>query len=188
MRESCRTRAVLCRRRMICQTCQQDREFYPSDVARNQWSRCKECRKAAWRLAYQQDPSKFNKPYKKRAETVSKYRAARRRRSEEFRQREIASNRRQALKRYGLSEDQYAQLLQDQHGVCAICGKPETSVRMGRTRALAVDHDHRAGDVRGLLCRRCNTGLGLFFDDPATLRRAALYLEKWLATPESRDS
>lgn len=72
---------------------------------------------------------------------------------------------------YGLSREQYAEMLVEQSSVCALCGKDSGD------RALAVDHDHTSGSIRGLLCSTCNTGLGAFRDDPALLRRAINYLE-----------
>jgi hypothetical protein len=80
---------------------------------------------------------------------------------------------------YGLSADAYARLLADQGGVCAICGQaPE--------KEWHVDHDHSCcpaekscgACVRGLLCKRCNQGLGHFDDDPERLISAAEYLTK----------
>ena len=73
-----------------------------------------------------------------------------------------------------LNEESYRDLLEAQNHRCAICrrGLAET------TRALAADHDHTTGRVRGLLCLDCNTGLGKFRDDPALLRNAAAYIEK----------
>lgn len=67
--------------------------------------------------------------------------------------------------------EQYDALVEEQLGFCAICH------RNPGPRGLDVDHDHRTGEVRGLLCSRCNTGLGLFADLPLFLYRAAAYLE-----------
>jgi hypothetical protein len=53
---------------------------------------------------------------------------------------------------------------------CIICGESQE-------RQLAIDHDHKTGEVRGALCMRCNIGIGQFRDDPELLRLAALYLE-----------
>ena len=78
------------------------------------------------------------------------------------------------LKRYGLSLADYDRLLEQQAGGCAICG----GVTMWRGEGrLSVDHDHETGEVRGLLCSPCNTGLGHFHDDAERLRRAIIYLE-----------
>ena len=80
--------------------------------------------------------------------------------------------RRSMLKqRYGLTVEQWNEMFEAQGGGCAICGDAPT----GRNR-LAVDHSHATGDVRGLLCFRCNTLLGKFRDDPSLLRRAIAYL------------
>lgn len=75
---------------------------------------------------------------------------------------------------YGLLEGQYDAIYAHQGGVCAICG-PVTG-RNGKTRRLSVDHNHDTGEVRGLLCRPCNTLVGMFRDDPSTFLRGAEYL------------
>lgn len=79
--------------------------------------------------------------------------------------------------RFALSDKDYALLLEDQGGVCAICGKPEATKQKDRVLPLAVDHNHDTGIVRGLLCRRCNTGIGFFSDTSALLRKAGNYIE-----------
>lgn len=98
--------------------------------------------------------------------------AARRRRQEEpEKQREV--QRRYDLKRgYGMTHEDYDALLYRQNLGCAICG------RRPEKRALAVDHCHETGRVRGLLCHKCNPGIGIFCDDPALLLKAADYLLK----------
>jgi len=94
----------------------------------------------------------------------------------EFRAKKIAASlngdRRRRLKRkYGISLEEYERLLARQGGACAICRR--TSDRM-----LCVDHCHKTGRVRGLLCHKCNAGLGCYDDDPSFLRMAAAYLER----------
>ena len=76
---------------------------------------------------------------------------------------------------YGMSTADYDAMMTRQHGTCAICDTrpPE--------QTLAVDHSHASKRVRGLLCRDCNLGLGNFKDDPRLTRRAADYLEAFLA-------
>lgn len=68
----------------------------------------------------------------------------------------------------------YMRLLKHQRGGCRICGRVPTP---GEHR-LSVDHNHRSGLVRGLICTGCNSGLGMFGDDANRLRAAADYLEK----------
>ena len=79
----------------------------------------------------------------------------------------------QYFTRYGITLEQYNDMLQKQRGVCAIC---ESACPSGRS--LAVDHDHNTGRVRALLCAPCNTAIGKLRDDPALIRRAADYVEK----------
>lgn len=79
---------------------------------------------------------------------------------------------------FGITLEQYEAMEAAQGGVCAICGEPESHRIRGKVIALAVDHDHDTGAVRQLLCVGCNTGLGKFTHDPATLRAAAAYLER----------
>lgn len=68
-----------------------------------------------------------------------------------------AASRAYELRRdFGITVEQYAEMLASQDGVCAICQKPPTRV------PLAVDHDHQTGRVRGLLCTACNLGLGIY--------------------------
>jgi len=84
--------------------------------------------------------------------------------------------RRQTLRRHGLTLDQYQALFKEQGGVCAMCKTPERTKRFGRVQHLCVDHDHETGRVRGLLCVNCNKVLGHAFDRPDILAAGALYL------------
>jgi hypothetical protein len=84
------------------------------------------------------------------------------------------------LRRYGITLEQYNELLIQQNGVCAICLQPEiTKHQSGMSKILAVDHDHDTGEIRGLLCNYCNTSLGGFRDDPTILELAKQYLLKF---------
>lgn len=80
-------------------------------------------------------------------------------------------------KNYGLSRDEYMAISEKQDHKCAICDKPESAKIRGKTLALAVDHCHDKGHVRGLLCMDCNRGLGMFKDDVTLLQKAIKYLE-----------
>jgi hypothetical protein len=86
-------------------------------------------------------------------------------------------NRRGHLKaRFGITPETYVAMLDAQDGVCAICRRPETRIVRGCVSALAVDHNHTTGQIRGLLCFRCNSGIGALGDDPENIDRAAEYL------------
>jgi hypothetical protein len=82
--------------------------------------------------------------------------------------------------RYGISVEEYESLLILQNGVCAICmGAENFFCKVDKTiRSLAVDHDHESKKIRGLLCNKCNRGIGLFQDNTSLLDAAKSYLEK----------
>jgi hypothetical protein len=82
---------------------------------------------------------------------------------------------RSRLKRqYGITVDDYNEMVINQNNVCAICGKEETE----KNNKLSIDHDHETGMVRNLLCHKCNRGLGSFNDDIEILKNAVAYLSK----------
>lgn len=67
-------------------------------------------------------------------------------------------------RKYGIGVDEYDCLYEQQGGVCGLCGKEETARHRNTLFSLAVDHDHSTGQVRGLLCSRCNRVLGQIED------------------------
>ena len=71
-------------------------------------------------------------------------------------------------RRYGIGADEFDELVRQQGGVCAICGRADPE---------HVDHDHETGAVRGILCFNCNGGFGQFRDSIDALLSAASYLE-----------
>ena len=78
------------------------------------------------------------------------------------------------IRRYGLTVEEFRAMLARQADLCAICGGPW---RGWNGQNPHIDHCHKTGKVRGLLCASCNSAIGRFGDDPALLRRAADYLE-----------
>ena len=80
--------------------------------------------------------------------------------------------------RFGITVDQYNAMLARQSGLCDVCRKPETATRHGNVIRLTVDHDHKTGKVRGLICVRCNLALGHAGDDTDTLTALIQYLRK----------
>lgn len=67
--------------------------------------------------------------------------------------------------KYGVTLEQYNQIFENQKGCCAICGKKEHVKCWGKLRPLAVDHNHKTKEIRGLLCCNCNRALGLLSDN-----------------------
>jgi len=82
--------------------------------------------------------------------------------------------------KFNLTLDQYDDILLKQNSVCAICKNPETAKRKNsnEVKYLAVDHCHKTGKIRGLLCSLCNTGIGKLKDDIKILENAIEYLKQ----------
>ena len=74
---------------------------------------------------------------------------------------------------YGIEPEEYLKMCEEQKGTCAICGQePSTQ------RGLHLDHCHKTGKVRGLLCHGCNVGIGSLREDPDILSKALDYLKE----------
>lgn len=80
------------------------------------------------------------------------------------------------LAKFGLTVEQYDAMLDAQEHLCALCRQPNQGQRRWH-----VDHDHKTGVVRGLLCNLCNVGLGMFQDNIEKLKAAIAYLERTCA-------
>ena len=121
--------------------------------------RCKPCSRAyekAWRAANPDKCKLYDK--RKRERNPSIYYNSRLRRT------------------YGITVDEYNELLASQGNVCAICETTEPGNSNGVHTKFSVDHDHTTGEVRGLLCNNCNRGIGLLQDSASLLLQAHLYL------------
>lgn len=90
-----------------------------------------------------------------------------------FAERKAYARKSNLKKLYGITREQYDAILLAQGGGCAICGTPAPT-----SKDFAVDHDHKTGEVRGLLCDKHNLGIGLFDDSPDLLLDAIAYLKK----------
>lgn len=87
----------------------------------------------------------------------------------------LVIHRRANLKKsYGISIEEYDSMLAAQASVCAICSKNPDKMRLG------VDHCHKTGRIRGLLCTNCNQALGKFKDSPALMLSAIQYIQRSL--------
>lgn len=92
---------------------------------------------------------------------------------EKNRDKYLLSKKKSVLKhKYGMSLEEYDTLLIKQESKCAICGDKE--------KLLAIDHCHKTGKIRGLLCHLCNRAIGMMKDDTLILERAITYLKKYV--------
>lgn len=73
--------------------------------------------------------------------------------------------------KHGITRQQYEDLLERQDYKCSIC-----QTRFYHIKHTHIDHCHEGGQIRGILCHHCNTGIGLFRDNPNLLFEAAVYL------------
>ena len=80
--------------------------------------------------------------------------------------------------RYGITIEDFDKLLEKQNGLCAICQSPPSDCNRGN-HTLHVDHDHTTGEVRGLLCFRCNRAIGLFGENISNIDAASAYLKSY---------
>jgi len=150
----------------MCSSCKETKPltaFYKRKVSVDGLQgKCKMCTKVSayeWRDA---------NPHKAKA-AEQKYRS-----TTEYRTYQREFKRKEVLAKYGITQADYDQKLADQAGGCAICGSVEAD-SLGRR--MYLDHDHQTGKARGLLCGKCNFGIGSLQDDPNLLRAAADYLE-----------
>ena len=150
---------------MICKTCQKD---LPEDSFHNSigWAsgkvpHCKACEKERKRKSY----------LKEREHRVAK--------AKEYYWGNREKSRANGIqRRYGLSWDDYLTLFNKQKGCCVICSSPLELFGSDKHLVAQVDHCHTTNKVRGLLCTKCNTGLGNFRDSPELLKNAARYLKE----------
>jgi uncharacterized protein (DUF2461 family) len=136
-------------------------------------SECKSCSREKNRRNYWKDrDAAIARVRKWRIENPEKYAALQRRTKERNRERVRINNRRGHLERkYGLSIEDFHFLRIVQDNQCALCGRTDE-------QGLHVDHDHRTGRVRGLLCGKCNKAIGLLDEDPAVFAAAVTYLRR----------
>jgi hypothetical protein len=146
-----------------CPKCQKEKplgDFYLWTRSRSSW--CKACSRESQKARRMGDPEAFSLlRSRRRLERIANG---------------FDDDFRGHLRLYGLTVAGYEKMLADQDGRCAICGGEETAKLRGRVRRLCVDHDHETGQVRGLLCSRCNTMLGLARSNCTILERAANYI------------
>ncbi len=145
-----------------CKTSKLTSEFYPkrsADGTSKPDSWCKSCKKIQNDLSVQRNIAVVR-------ERLRIYHI-------KNREKHLAACKRNAIRRkYGISFGEYDALIKSQQGLCKICNEPLTSRWLTH-----IDHCHDTQSVRGILCKNCNNGLGMFRENTAALRRAAEYLE-----------
>jgi len=154
----------------VCSKCKKEKplsEFYKDKATRDglhSWCKvCKDTRQRKW----------FQKNIEKQRERLRPYHRRWRKEHKE----KVRNWKLKYL--FGIALEDYNQMLEEQNGVCAICGKPERK----KGCSLSVDHNHRTGQVRGLLCGDCNRGLGLLNTDSfgvLNLEMAIKYVKKYI--------
>lgn len=145
-------------------------EFYWRKGRIRLQSQCLPCRLVANTAARAKDPERFraherNSKARRKSVWKSIYRIR---------------ARAERLKKFGITEDQAKGILESQGGKCAICRKRVvfTGSYQERSDLACIDHDHVTGNVRGILCNGCNTGIGLLLDSATVLSAAASYLKR----------
>ncbi len=155
-----------------CKTRKPLDQFYPKSSA------CKECKRAESRRRWAEPATRAQMKA-----TAAAWKRKNRAKDKEMKARWYHANLDRAhaahlRERYAITTEDYASLLASQKGVCAICGRAPGGYTIRESR-LHVDHCHTTKQVRGLLCKHCNTGLGAFVDDPERLHAAIGYLGKY---------
>jgi hypothetical protein len=134
---------------------------------------CKACNLAAKRARTALDPQANRDRVRRwQQENYGRYRS-RQRLYRQQPERKAADREYHLKRKYGITLEDYERMLEAQGGVCAICGEPRPE-----ERTLHVDHDHETGEVRGLLCFRCNNALGDFREQYELFQKAADYLDR----------
>ena len=114
---------------------------------------------------------KYTKKYRKKNKAMLKNKA--KEWYQKNKQRMKVKERKDNLKKnFDITIEEYNNLFKKQGGTCSICRKKENG------KLLAVDHNHKTGEIRGLFCMKCNTALGRFNDDLSLFKKAMEYLEK----------
>lgn len=158
----------------ICTKCKENKdksEFYPNRTTKDGlYTYCIPCRRE-YIKEFRKRPhiEKQQKEYLSRLDV--KLRTKLRQSSEKGR---ISSRNSRYKNLFGISIDDYNQMLADQNSNCIICSKNQSELRY----RLAIDHCHKTGKVRGLLCNNCNTAIGLFYDSDINLEKALNYIRK----------
>lgn len=141
----------------ICSTCKVDKTIDQYDLSGlksdHRRNRCKLCQHAYYESYKVKNKDKLRDKWRKASRKCYNY---------------DKKKARELKRRYNITIDEYNKLYDAQHGKCCICGIDQT---------LVVDHCHRTGKIRGLLCNGCNMAIGKLGDSVETLEKAIAYLK-----------
>lgn len=159
----------------ICTLCKQEKpmgDFYKDAAQRDGiHSQCNLCMSAYKKQHQKNNQIKYNEYARKyRKNNPEKSKDSQRRYRENHADKILNSS---FKHRFNITLDDYNKMLTDQNGVCAICG--ETNKTGAR---LAVDHNHITGEIRGLLCMKCNVAVGKWGEDMQLFEKTLSYLKK----------
>jgi Recombination endonuclease VII len=143
--------------------CKRGHEFTPESTYVNAKGHriCRECA----RLGQQRYREKYPEKYKESASKRSRFASKR------WRDKNPDYHKNLHIKlKYGLTSSSFSEMLKTQNGMCYLC--------KSKLMNPCVDHDHVSGRVRKILCSQCNSGLGMFHDNPEVLEKAAAYVRK----------
>lgn len=147
-------------------TCKVCKEYKDISNFQPKGYQCKECRAEKQRSYWAGLPDEIKKTRQAKSESQKKYAQ---KNSEKIK---LMSRKSELKRKFNITIEDYNDMLKTQNNVCAIClNKCNTG------NNLAVDHDHVSGKVRGLLCKNCNTAIGLLKENSDTLKQAINYLE-----------
>lgn len=152
----------------------EERKAYNKKYYEENKERLSSQQKEYWKRTREERIKNNRKYYAENKDTIREKQAA-------YNRENSGKIRERKLKRLGWTEERYIAKFSEQDGLCAICKIPTAPLCAGGF--LAADHEHIIPPKpRGLLCSRCNTGLGQFLDNPLLLIEASMYLVKYGAS------
>lgn len=156
----------------VCTNCNIEKDLI--DFAKDKYNpdgltyRCKSCRNKSYNKYYYDNPEKAKIKNDSQKENRQLFYSS---------DKGVISSRKAHLKRkFNITLEDYNQLSEAQNNLCKICNKPELSTR---NKVLCVDHCHKTGKIRGLLCSTCNRAIGLLGENKENLLKAIKYLNEY---------
>ena len=147
-------------------TCKLCKEYKDISNFQPQGYQCRECRNEKQRAYWAALPEEVRVARQKNGEYQRNWVANNPEKAKEL------SRKTHIMRKFGMTIEEYDSMLLAQNGVCAIC-----STTCSTGYSLAVDHDHTTGKIRALLCKNCNTAIGLFKENTDTMTKAIDYLK-----------